>query len=179
MFCYQITRTDMVVLYWNWHLSAFLELFWKNKKDVWGVFRPKPSKNFLRQMSQMRSCLPVWNIMDCPNAVLPLSIPFLSPCQQHHMQTICSSLQSDNLTNTLLLNFTGWMLFLTCQPTVSKHWRLYANVAEFVAEWHSVGNCKASGSGETEATTSKEKSKFSWTDDANNNTWYSRSEIPE
>jgi len=131
MFCYQITRTDMVVLYWNWHLSAFLELFWKNKKDVWGVFRPKPSKNFLRQMSQMRSCLPVWNIMDCPNAVLPLSIPFLSPCQQHHMQTICTSLQSDNHTNTLLLNFTGRMLFLTCQPTVSKHWRLYANVAEF------------------------------------------------
>jgi len=30
-----------------------------------------------------------------------------------HMQSICTSFQTDNHTNTLSLNFTGQMLFLT------------------------------------------------------------------
>jgi len=33
--------------------------------------------------------------------------------QLGHMQSICSSFQTDNHTNTLSLNFTGQMLFLT------------------------------------------------------------------
>jgi len=41
--------------------------------------------------------------------------------QLHHMQTICTSLQTDNHTTTQSLNFTGRMLFLTpnqqCQST--------------------------------------------------------------
>ena len=41
--------------------------------------------------------------------------------QLDHMETICTSLQKDNHTNTSSLNFTGQMLFLTpnqqCQRT--------------------------------------------------------------
>jgi len=33
--------------------------------------------------------------------------------QLGHMQPICTSFQTDNHTNTLSLNFTGQMLFLT------------------------------------------------------------------
>ena len=33
--------------------------------------------------------------------------------QLDHMQAICTSLQTDNHTNTPSLSFTGWMLFLT------------------------------------------------------------------
>jgi len=33
--------------------------------------------------------------------------------QLGHMQSICTSFQTDNHTNTLSLNFTGQMLFLT------------------------------------------------------------------
>jgi len=33
--------------------------------------------------------------------------------QLDHMQTICTSIQTDNYTNTSSLNFTDWMLFLT------------------------------------------------------------------
>ena len=42
--------------------------------------------------------------------------------QLDHMQTICTSLQTDNHTNTSSLIFTGQVLFLTpnqlCQSTV-------------------------------------------------------------
>jgi len=44
--------------------------------------------------------------------------------QLDHMQTICTSLQTDNHMNTSALNFAGWMLFLTpnqrCQSTEGK-----------------------------------------------------------
>jgi len=45
--------------------------------------------------------------------------------QLDHMQTVCTSLQTDNHTNTSSLGFfAGRMLFLTpSQPTVSKHCR--------------------------------------------------------
>jgi len=44
--------------------------------------------------------------------------------QLDHMQTICTSPQTDNHINTSSLNFTGWMLFVTpnqqCQSTEGK-----------------------------------------------------------
>jgi len=39
--------------------------------------------------------------------------------QLDHIQTICTSLQTDNHTNTSSLNFTGRMLFLT--PNQQHH----------------------------------------------------------
>jgi len=39
--------------------------------------------------------------------------------QLDHIQTICTSLQTDNHTNTSSLNFTGWILFLT--PNQQHH----------------------------------------------------------
>ena len=43
--------------------------------------------------------------------------------QLDHMQTICTSLQTDNHTNTSSLNFYRLDAFPNAQPTVSKHWR--------------------------------------------------------
>jgi len=43
--------------------------------------------------------------------------------QLDHMQTICTSLQTDNHTNTSSLNFYRPDALPDAQPTVSKHWR--------------------------------------------------------
>ena len=43
--------------------------------------------------------------------------------QLDHMQTICTSLQADNHTNTLPLYFYWPDALHDAQPTVSKHWR--------------------------------------------------------
>ena len=43
--------------------------------------------------------------------------------QPDHMQTICTSLQTDNHTNTSWLNFYRLDALPDAQPTVSKHWR--------------------------------------------------------
>jgi len=44
--------------------------------------------------------------------------------QLDHTKTICTSLQTDSHTNTLLLNFYTWPDGLPdAQPTVSKHLR--------------------------------------------------------
>jgi len=43
--------------------------------------------------------------------------------QLDHMQTICTSLQTDNHTNTSLLSFYRLDALPGIQPTVSKHWR--------------------------------------------------------
>ena len=40
-----------------------------------------------------------------------------------HIQTICTSLQTDNHTNTSSLNFYRLDALPDAQPTVSKHWR--------------------------------------------------------
>ena len=45
--------------------------------------------------------------------------------QLDHMQTICTSLQTDNHTNTLPLNFYRPGALPAAQPTVPKHWRQY------------------------------------------------------
>ena len=49
--------------------------------------------------------------------------------QLDHMQTVCTSLQTDNYTRHLITQFfTGWMLFLTpkqqCQSTEGTAGRL-------------------------------------------------------
>ena len=44
--------------------------------------------------------------------------------QLDRMQTICTSLQTDNHTNTSSLNFHRPDALPDTQPTVSKHWRL-------------------------------------------------------
>jgi len=41
--------------------------------------------------------------------------------QLDHMQTICTSLQTDNQTNTSSLNFYRPDALPAAQPTVSKH----------------------------------------------------------
>ena len=43
--------------------------------------------------------------------------------QLDHMQTICTSLQADNHTNTSSFNFYRPDALPDAQPTVSKHWR--------------------------------------------------------
>jgi len=43
--------------------------------------------------------------------------------QLDHMQTVCTSIQTDNHTNTLSLNFYRPDALPDAQPTVSKHWR--------------------------------------------------------
>jgi len=43
--------------------------------------------------------------------------------QLDHIQTICTSLQTDNHTNTSSLNFYRPDALPDAQPTVSKHWR--------------------------------------------------------
>ena len=43
--------------------------------------------------------------------------------QQDHMQTICTSLQTDNHTNTSSFNFYRPDTLPDASPTVSKHWR--------------------------------------------------------
>jgi len=43
--------------------------------------------------------------------------------QLDHMQTICTSLQTDNLTSTSSLNFYRPQSLTDAQTTVSKHWR--------------------------------------------------------
>jgi len=43
--------------------------------------------------------------------------------QLDHMETICTSLQTDNHTNTSSLNFYRPDALPDAQPTVSKHWR--------------------------------------------------------
>ena len=43
--------------------------------------------------------------------------------QLDHVQTVCTSLQTDNHTNTSSLNFYRPGALLDAQPTVSKHWR--------------------------------------------------------
>ena len=40
-----------------------------------------------------------------------------------HMQTICTSLQANNHTNTSSLNFYRSDALPVAQPKVSKHWR--------------------------------------------------------
>jgi len=44
--------------------------------------------------------------------------------QLDHMQTICTSLQTDNHTNTSSLTFYRPDGLPDTQPTVSKHWML-------------------------------------------------------
>jgi len=48
--------------------------------------------------------------------------------QLDHMQTISTSLQTDNHTNTSSLNFYRPDAVLDAQPTVSKHWRQFCTV---------------------------------------------------
>ena len=43
--------------------------------------------------------------------------------QLDHLQTVCTSLQTDNHTNTSSLNFCRPNALSDAQPTVSKHWR--------------------------------------------------------
>jgi len=43
--------------------------------------------------------------------------------QLGHMQAICTSLQTDNHTNTLSLNIFRPDALSDAQPTVAKHWR--------------------------------------------------------
>jgi len=43
--------------------------------------------------------------------------------QLDHMQTMCTSLQTDNHTDTSSLNFYRPDALPDSQPTVSKHWR--------------------------------------------------------
>ena len=45
--------------------------------------------------------------------------------QLDHMQTICTSLHTDNHNNTSSLNFYRPDALSDAQPTVSKHWRQY------------------------------------------------------
>ena len=51
--------------------------------------------------------------------------------QVDHMQTICTSLQTDNHTNTSSLNFYRPDALPDAQPTVSKHWR-HAHASQFL-----------------------------------------------
>jgi len=51
--------------------------------------------------------------------------------QLNHMQTICTSLQSDNYTNTPSPIFTGRMLFKTPKSTVSKHTHTHIHLTAF------------------------------------------------
>jgi len=46
--------------------------------------------------------------------------------QLEHMQTICTSLQTDNHTNSPSLNFYSPDALPDAQPTMSKHWRQLA-----------------------------------------------------
>jgi len=46
--------------------------------------------------------------------------------QRDHMQTMCTSLQTDNHTNTSSLNFYRPDALSDAQPRVSKHWRHYS-----------------------------------------------------
>ena len=48
--------------------------------------------------------------------------------QLDHMQTICTSLQTDNHTNTSSLNFYRPDALSDAQPTASKHWREMAEL---------------------------------------------------
>ena len=48
--------------------------------------------------------------------------------QLDHMQTICTSLQTDNHTNTSSFNFYRPDALPNAQPTVSKHWRHNNNI---------------------------------------------------
>jgi len=50
--------------------------------------------------------------------------------QLDHMQTICTSLQTDNHTNTPSLNFYRPDALRDAQPTVSKHWRHKVNAKQ-------------------------------------------------
>jgi len=44
----------------------------------------------------------------------------------HHMQIICTSLQTDNHASTSLLNFfTGWMLFVTPNQQCQSIWKMW------------------------------------------------------
>jgi len=54
--------------------------------------------------------------------------------QLDHMQTICTSLQTDNHTNTSSLNFYRPRALPDAQPTVSKHWRLKQQVSKKVVD---------------------------------------------
>ena len=51
--------------------------------------------------------------------------------QLDHMQTICTSLQTDNHTNTSLLNFYEPDASPDAQHTVSKHWTNYFLVLQY------------------------------------------------
>ena len=53
--------------------------------------------------------------------------------QLDHMQTICTSLQTDNNTNTLSVNFYRLDALPDHQPTVSIHWRQMTIIAQTLA----------------------------------------------
>jgi len=59
--------------------------------------------------------------------------------QLDHMQTICSSLQTDDHTNTPLLNYYKPDALPDAQPTASKHWRLYISQNEWFSELEKIG----------------------------------------
>jgi len=47
----------------------------------------------------------------------------VASAERDHVQTICTSLQADNRTNTPSLNFYRPGALRDAQSTVSKHWR--------------------------------------------------------
>ena len=61
------------------------------------------------------------------------------------MQTICTSLQTDNHTNTSSLNFCRPDAFPDAQPTVPKHWQLniekyLLNLSDYMARVQKILN---------------------------------------
>jgi len=56
--------------------------------------------------------------------------------QLDHMQTICTSLQIDNHTNTSLLNYYRLDALPDAQLTVSKHWRVkHWRISSYAMMW--------------------------------------------
>ena len=62
-----------------------------------------------------------------------------------HMQTICTSLHTDNHTNTPSLNFYRLGALLDAKPTVWKHWKQNINLMQTQAAVCGVCLCKAEG----------------------------------
>jgi len=92
--------------YYYFHLMAFWPFF----KTTW-VIRHQKGK-------------PFWNLQEQE----------MMGWQWHqlvHMQTICSSFQTDNHASTSPLSFYR----PDAQPTASKHWRQVSNVNVFAVHW--------------------------------------------
>jgi len=64
--------------------------------------------------------------------------------QLDHMQTVCTSLQTDNHTNTLSLDFYRPDALLDAEPTVLKHWRAVSTVISCVLFANLFRTCRTS-----------------------------------